>query len=363
MFCPKCGRENADGNNFCRYCGASLAEETAQAAPTPTPQPTPEPTPQPTPTPEPTPQPTPTPEPVFTPTPAPQPEADFSTQPAEFDFSLEQPGVRQNTGAAPIASPIAIRNALASPVLLVALITFSVSFLFDLFGLFDLPYLLSDYGYYGMDEWYAVSMMSVFSSLLTIAPSALLLAGFWVTYGSAKAGNPKTAGLTMIKVALIIEMVFLCVIFGLMEIILLLGSSMISFGGSLTSSFGYGVYGYDDFGLAAMQGVFFVVMIFVAAALVLSIIFFVKAVKTAGVIRETVATGVPSDRVSGFVAVFLFIIAGLAASSFLSLMFLEGIFSMLGSACSITGMICLGIFLFSYRSKMRALMTGAQSNS
>ena len=26
MFCPKCGKENADGSNFCRYCGASLKE-------------------------------------------------------------------------------------------------------------------------------------------------------------------------------------------------------------------------------------------------------------------------------------------------------------------------------------------------
>lgn len=327
MFCPKCGHAVESGDKFCTSCGTPLREE---AAPTPTPDPTP----------------------------APQPETDFSAQSPDFDFSVGQPEPRPSTKAASLASPFAIRNALTSPAALVALIALTTTMVLKLLGLFDIHYVTYDF-MYGMDiDFYDIYAISIVFSLLSAAPSVLIVIGSWMTYASAIAGQSKTTGLTMVRVALIILLVLMCVILGLCEIVLLVAVSMFSFG---SPQYYFSSYGSSMNTAAVMQGVFVFAFIAIAAALVLIIIYYVKAYKMTGVMRNTLATGIPSDRISGFVAVMQFILGGCTALSTLSALHDGGILTILGGICSATAAISFGVFLFGYRSKMRALMTGAQN--
>lgn len=340
MFCPNCGRANLASDNFCRYCGKRLTEEAAQETPTPAPESVQEP------------------EPQFITS-----EPDFSTQPSDTDFSAEEPEGARKAGPsfAPPISPVPpaasldLRRILNAPVVLAALIACSAALGFNLLGLSDISYVFSDF-MYDAEELTVFFPFSILSSLLFMLPQALIIAGSWMTYANAKTGQTKTSGLTLVKVALIIQLVLLCVMLGIFELIFIIATAMLFNYDAFASSLDLEPLELEDIAMPIMQGVFVFLILFVAAVIVLAILYYVKALKTVDTIRGTILTGVPSDRVSGFVAVLQCIGGGLIALSAFNLLLFSGIFSALSSACSATAYICFGVFLFEYRSKMRALM-------
>ena len=339
MFCPNCGRANLESDNFCRYCGKRLTEEPAQETPTPVPEPAQEPVAE------------------FTPEPTPEPST-----PPDTDFSIEEPAGERRPEPSPFAPPVSpapsfdLRSILNAPVILAALIAFSAALVFNLLGISDLSFLAAD-TLYGAEEFDALFSLSAFSSVVSLVPTALIVAGSWMTYASVKNGQKKDAGLTMIKVALILQLVFVCIMLVLFELICIVAAVMMFNYDSFTSSFDLEPLELEEIALPIMQGLFVFLIVLIAAAIALAIIYYVKAFKTVEVIRGTIVTGVPSDRISGFVAVFLCIAGGLVALSAFNLLLYGGFFSVLSSACSATAYICFGVFLFGYRSKMRALMT------
>lgn len=349
MFCPGCGRANSASDNFCRYCGKRLKDEPAQDAPTPAQESTPEfPS-------------------EFTPDPGPEtvPESDLFIPPPDADFSSDEPKSEDWTGPtytppAPPVSPVApappaasfdLRGLLNTPLLLVALIALSASVGFNLFSFSNITYVLAD-----ESETSLFFSFSTLFSVISAVPDALIVAGSWMTYANVKAGQTKTSGLTMVKVALIIKLVFLCISLGLMELVLIIAAVMFSDLDAFASSFEIDTSEFDAFTASIMQGVFVFLILCIAAAIVLMVIYYVKAGKTTDVFRDTIAGGVPSDRISGFVAVMLCIMGGIVALSALEALADGGLFSVLGSACSATSSLCFGIFLFEYRTKVRRLM-------
>ena len=336
MFCPNCGRANLASDNFCRYCGKRLTEEAAQDAPAHAPEPTPEPVPE---------------SKLSTP-----PETDFSTEEPEGDRKAEPSFFTPPTSPGfPLSSAPAfdLRSILNAPLVLAALIAFSAALGLSLFSFTDITYLLAD-----EEELDFLFSFSTLFSVISMLPDALIVAGSWMTYANVKAGQTKTSGMTMIKVGLIIKLVFLCVAMGLFELVFIVATAMFSNLDEFASSFDLDIAEFDAFTTSVMRGVFVFLILFVAAVIVLTVLYYVKACKTVDVIRETIVTGVPSDRISGFVAVMLCIIGGVVALNALQSLAYGGLFSVLGSACSATASICFGIFLFEYRSKMRRLMTG-----
>lgn len=339
MFCPNCGRANLASDNFCRYCGKRLTEEPAQETPTPVPEPTPELS------------------PAFT------SEPEFSAQPSDTDFSAEEPEGTRRAGPSfsPLISPVTpaapfdLRRILNAPVILAALIACSAALGFNLLGLSNISYVFSDF-MYDAEELTVFFPLSAFSSLLFLVPDALIVAGSWMTYANTKVGQTKTSGLTMVKVAMIIKLVFFCIMLGFFELIFIIATAMLFNYDAFASSLDLEPLELEDIAMPIMQGVFVFLILFIAAVIVLAIIYYVKAFKTVDTIRGTILTGVPSDRVSGFVAVMQCIGGGFMALASLYFLLYGDIFSALSGACSATAAICFGVFLFEYRSKMRALM-------
>ena len=332
MFCPYCGRANLASDNFCKYCGKRLTEQPAQDAP------------------------------ATEPTPEPVPESNFFTPP-ETDFSTEEPEGERKAGPSFFTPPVSpgvplssapsfdLRSILNAPLVLVALIAFSAALGLSLFSFTDITYLLAD-----EEELDFLFSFSTLSSVISMLPNALIVAGSWMTYANVKVGQTKTSGLTLVKVGLIINLVFLCVALGLFELVFIIATAMFSNLDEFASSFELDISEFDAFTTSIMQGVFVFLILIVAAVIVLMVIYYVKACKTVDVIRETIATGVPSDRISGFVAVLQCISGGIIALNTLRVLAYGGGFSVLSSVCSATASICFGVFLFEYRSKMRRLM-------
>lgn len=326
MFCPNCGRPNAETSNFCKYCGQRLKPD---IQPEPTPPPQPEPSMQ-------------------------QPDADFSVPQPDTEYREYPPnaafGAAPNT--APTASPFSIKSAFAAPAVLVALIAASAALLFSLFGMFTPSSLYDLFEAFGVDgsfDLYApfYSVSSMFGS----APSILILIGSWITYSSAaNRGNAgiSTGGLVAVRVGLIMQLVCVCLLFALLEFILVIATIMVF----LESQEIFSMVAAED---VAAAGVLLFLLFFVTAILVMMIVYYVQAFKTVGVMRETAATGVPSDRISSYVAVIRIIAGGFTALSVFSALFFGGLFNALSSVCSAVASISFGVFLLGYRSKMRAL--------
>ncbi len=100
----------------------------------------------------------------------------------------------------------------------------------------------------------------------------------------------------------------------------------------------------------------FLVMV-MGLAIVISLVFgsfyFVKAVQTINTMKRTVVSGIPSYKVSVFVAVSSIISGGYTA---ISLPVNTGVMMVLTSLCTAAASITFGVFLFIYRNKMRLLM-------
>lgn len=307
MYCTNCGTQNADDASFCRNCGSPLKKsQTGYQQPYQAPR---------------------------------YRQAPYSQRPASS------------------AGTAVLRNVCSSPVALVAIIAYTAaaffSFLnavFNSYGILSNFYQIADL--LDMRSFYrTLSGSFVALSIIAMIPTVLIAVGLWLTYTSAASktsAGVKTIGLTIIKVVLIVNLSIIGGLLAIVEIVEIVALSTVS----QVSSY----YGYYGSASSVMTGSLVGVMIVIAIALALVILFYVKAVKTVNTIRQTAQSGVPSDNVSVFVAVMSFIMGGFTVISIIGS---YGALAVFSNLCSATAYITFGVFLLSYRGKMRTAVYGA----
>lgn len=348
MFCPYCGAEARDGICFCESCGTKLPVNAASTAATAQPEAQP----------------------------SGQAGQDFFYQPSSFDT---QPPVRPASQpinpaaqtAAQAANPVIqmVRQSFLSPWALVAVIGFSAMVLLQLIQsfmgynsvLYEVISGLSDLGVSRSD------LMKVFGSFFTFyrvwaviltIPSLLLAAGMWLTYAAARNRQSlgmRTTGLTVSKAALIVQLVLASL--ASLAILVLMVIAIVTIG-SLASSFG-GYYSNDYYGHRSSAGIgvplMILILVLVLAAIALVVMVYVKGIQTTNALRDGARTGAPK-QVSAFLGVMAFIMGGIYAiyviASLTNYSSALAIFSNLATAVADIG---FGVYLFSYRGKLKAL--------
>lgn len=288
MFCNKCGAQYADGASFCTTCGAQLTVARPSKPP-------------------------------------------LSSNPVI------------NT----------VKKAGSSPLMLVSAIGFSLTVLiqFVMVFLFNpmftalvreaIDEALMEYPFVASSEYYFNEILPIINTVMTtievvfivlmaggLIITGLILAGMWITYSSAanrRSDGMKTSGLTMIKCCAVFEMVIM-IIFLLVILI-----------GFMLATVSIAQTGEGSIALLVLV----ISLIIIVGAGVLNLVYYAKVLKTINSVKNTIKTGVPSEKVSRFVAVMCFISA---AFSLLSLPFSIG---------QIATSICLGILIFKYRSDMQ----------
>ena len=286
MFCSKCGIENTEGAAFCKNCGNRLGV-------------------------------------------APAPEAAPAAQEAPV-YTAPAPVVKPPLSSHPVLN--AVKKIASSPLFLVAVIAYSAQLLFSLINLFKGGNAILSMIYRILDIGRAPVIIFGFLGLI---PTMLICAGLWMTYASAQSrmsNGMKTAGLTMIKVLTIIQLIGSCIAVVVIELLLLIAVI-----GIAATEYAPG---------AAIAVMVFVVLV-VAASYTLQIIYSAKIIKSLNAAKNTIMTGVPAAKASAFVAIWAFISAFGALFSLVT--------SFLSSAAAITSLVCFGILVFKYNNSMRAI--------
>lgn len=305
MFCPRCGNQNEQGANFCKVCGAPLAGAPAPAAGASAPQ---------------------------------------------WTYG--------GAGAGVNAIPT-LKRLCSSPKALTAVIAFTASIVFGLInsfvdysGMLDavfgyivrteprLAYMIRDY----MDSAEGPAVLNIIIGML---PKIVLAAGLWMTYAAAankRDGGMKTAGITMAKVILVIDLILACV-----GIALALGLVLV-----VIAAIGSNADFIRE--ADALIVLMVIILLVIIAAAAVAIPFQALALRTANTIKNTAMTGRVSDRVSGYVAVMSMIIGGFAALGALGS--LRSWSALLNNLSTAVYSIAFGMFIFSYRDAMRQLMSG-----
>lgn len=325
-FCPKCGNQLGDNVSFCNRCGADVKGAAAagnqnggfNGA-------------------------------------APQPQ--YATPQPQFNGQVNMP--QAGNMNAPGTAIEVIKAIGKSPLFLAAVVAMTLSVLFNFFyqisgsnAAFDS--LRETLGRIGLDREAreivnSMEGVSVGSILISMVPSILIVIGLWLTYVSLsnRTGPISTVGLTMIKVINIIELVFMCIAFAIVEIVLIAGMVGVSIVKNDTSS-------ADGKTLAGLAGGLLVVgAIVLAAVFVLMIVYLSQIISSINTAKRTIATGVASDKVSAFVAVMSFIAAFF---NVISLFSGDGALHVLGALCGIASSICFGVLIFKYKNAMRPIM-------
>lgn len=306
MFCPNCGHQNQNGMRFCENCGAPLQASAAQ--------------------------------------------------PVQAPYA-----------AVPRLDPVtaALKRAATSPVYLTAAIAYSCAVLFSMISTMsggavgqlvnsvnNLLYSVGGGSFEMMLYAEVVNqamrtvtpVLAVFSFLLNV-PMILTAVGLWMVFASGKkTGVPmQTAGLTIIKVLVIIGLVGVSLVLAAAEILLLavLANSADSVGG-------YGV------------GMIVGIMLGLAVGLGIGILLYIKQIGTINTICRSIRSHRPYDSVSMFVIVMCFVGgAGNVLNTLSSLALGTGAAAMLNAAALATAQITFGLLLLNYRKAMRMLMVGA----
>ena len=280
-FCPNCGQQLEDADVFCPSCGQNT--ETVQENVQPEPQ--------------------------FTPAPPPQYQApQFYTSPPSNEAGLNQP-------------ILALKRTATSAPFIIGAILFTVSavlsVILSVVASPSLYYLFLDFLYSQGINVSSVSIStvsSVISAVISSIPTFLVILGLWLTVGAGGNKNNdrfSTAGLTIIKVIQIITLIGVCICFGIAVVACIIALIAI------------GVNGGSNAGLSLVAGIFG--FLFLIAAFVFMLIFYIKVLKTIGAAKKVAATGMPNRGASGFVAVMLFIVGVSGVISALMLFFFSAV--------------------------------------
>lgn len=306
MFCSKCGTRNPDNANFCQGCGSPLNKPSQVNAEN------------------------------FYQSPPP------STNP--------EPGVNYSSAQPEQASPLAALKRVASSALFrFTAFAFCALILSNILALCDTSFIWGIYGeiFNNVDPNMVNEMsrylgsFSVVTAITSQIPAILIAVGLWMTYATAaskKGGRFNTAGLTLIKVIYMIDLVLMCVLLALMMIVMLIAAlstdnatdAMIVFLGVL------------------LLDVFFGLMILWLAMIVKSL----NAAKTAATEESGKHLG---KNASAFVGVICYIGGAInIISAVISLVNLS-IVAFCNCAIGAAVQICFGILVFKFRGEMKKL--------
>ena len=320
MFCQKCGAALPDDSRFCTECGTVLASGTPRPAPTYAPV-----------------------APAYIP-PAPVQPQVFSDHPVVA----------------------AIKKLGRSPLFLIATIFYTLVQLFNLVqyvgnvsgnnvyafmqaleGL-QLPYDVMR----GIAD--ALSSVSGPSNFVSLLFGILVMSGLWAVYGASVSKRPRagTAGLTMIFVTLLLDLILVCLCLLIVLIVLLIALSAISVGAGAEAE-------------AALIAVLVVIGV-IAGIMAYMLVYDIKIFNSISRIKASLRTGTPDHKISGFVAVMCFIgsgfgLIGSAMSLVGSLPYLRWmtVFNWIALVIGIMGNVIpllFGILIFMYKSKMKKFL-------
>lgn len=362
MICPQCGRETS--GKFCPFCGAKLNTEAAapQAA-----------------------------------NPVNQQNREYaSNQPYNPGFAYNQnqnPGYAPNQGYMPNRpatsyqgapagalgqSPAiqALRKVATSPAFLLALLLYTVGFLFSTYiNIKNLGIYFDYLDYYKRSSLQGQIIGNIVGTFLSILLSVATVTALWSIFASAANKTKErigTGGLTYFKVIYIIGLVFACI--ALLAFVVLLvvvatkdsNSFLRILYKEIDSALGNAGYDLPTYGnlrtfLCILVGIALLIMVF-------TVIYFVKIIKSINTAKRVIQTGVPDDRVSVFVGVITIIIAvfgvinGIRVFAELretmALMNMNktlAIFYGIITIVSAVSTLCFAITLFQFRSAMRRL--------
>ena len=288
MFCSNCGHKIENEVKFCPECGAAMAAKSQRE---------------------------------------PEEQNEESSEQAESktDHVIE-----------------AVKALCSSPVVLTAIIAYSVM---AFFNLYDLVAILEQQtglfsgGSQGKFITVVVDLLSLLTSIVNLAAPVVLAVGLWITYISAcnrQSVRVNVAGLSMIRVVLLINLVSWCTEIGTLVISII-----------------------DSYGTSML----FVVLI-LAGVLALGYLFYSKAIVIVDIIKTALSTGDIIGSVPTYVGVIAYILGGLSALAMLLVMFvpdnslLSYVYSSINALtvlviiCTVTANIAFGIFVYSCRNRM-----------
>lgn len=213
----------------------------------------------------------------------------------------------------------------------------------------------------------AGKVMSTVLIIIGFTPVVLMTIGMWMHYATCRnrfSGNISTGGLTLCRIAVIIDIVYA----GLIALLVLLYAVMMfAFSGTFSNMFSYmmesGEYGYDygafnGFTADMMGGLMIVlgfVMVIVLAVIILMICYYSSVVKLIGRIKASAFSGLPDARISRFLTGMMYFLGVLSCLMGLLMLFgapVAGLCS-IGSAVSV---ILLAVALGRLRQQMTVLL-------
>ncbi len=247
----------------------------------------------------------------------------------------------------------ALKSVGSSPAFLAAAVLNSIALVLSLISLFSTGSV--DYGayyYYVNDGGYLVGR--VLGTLIASVPGILMAIGLWIHYSTCKqtqSGNISTVGLTMWRVCQIIT-ACLCGLLILVFLVVMIFVNPFSRSGPVYSGGGYAT----PFGSFYSEALVFIFIILILAfALVLC--FEIAYAKMLGRIRSTALSGVPDNRISGFViGMHWFLGCGSGLIGLSSLFDMDTFLGGVSSCCSAASMILLAILFSRYKKRMTLLM-------
>ena len=212
------------------------------------------------------------------------------------------------------------------------------------------------------------------TSLLAMVPAIITMIALWIIFGSALGrSNEKmgSAGFIIIKVIWIIKLVLTAIlILGILVTSIILYSMYQGAHDVLNEAVDHlneipGVGEKLKDVLSAdidniINTIFFISLAVFAAISAFVVFFQVKVITTLGAVQRTAETGDNRKKVSGFVAVVLFIGAfyslhALPAVIISAILLPSQLFAAIAFCAEVAAYICFGIAIFSYRVKVRIL--------
>ncbi len=304
MFCSKCGTQNPDNANFCQGCGSPLhkpSQEDSQATT----------------------------------------ERVYRTDNSYSYQSAPEP--------APDSPLAALKRVASSALFRFTAFAFCALILSNILALCDTSFIWGIYGeiFNNVDPNMVNEMsrylgsFSIITAITSQIPNILIAVGLWMTYATAtskKGRQFSTAGLTLIKVIYMIDLVLMCILLALMMIVMLIAALSTDNATDAMVVF-LGVLFLD---------VFFGVIIFWLAMIIKSL----NAAKTAATEESGKHLG---KNASAFVGVICYIGGAInVISAIVSLVNLS-IVAFCNCAIGAAVQICFGLLIFKFRGEMKKL--------